>query len=96
MFRITLSKALSLPSAPISRLTPCNALCRAFSDKAPEKIEVFIDDKSVHVLPGTTVLQVCKFIIINLYFILNTHLNCVYRLPLKSVWKFLDSVIMSV
>jgi NADH dehydrogenase (ubiquinone) Fe-S protein 1 len=26
--------------------------------KAPEKIEVFIDDQPVMVLPGTTVLQV--------------------------------------
>lgn len=67
MFRITLNKALSLPSTPISRLAPCNALCRGFADKAPEKIEVFIDDKSVHVLPGTTVLQVCKFNIVNAF-----------------------------
>ena len=66
MFRITLSKALSLPSTPILRLAPCNALCRGFADKAPEKIEVFIDDKPVYVLPGTTVLQVCKFIIVNI------------------------------
>lgn len=27
--------------------------------KAPEKIEVFVDDQSVMVEPGTTVLQVC-------------------------------------
>lgn len=27
--------------------------------KAPEKIEVFVDDQSVLVEPGTTVLQVC-------------------------------------
>jgi hypothetical protein len=31
---------------------------RGTTTKAPEKIEVFIDDKSVLVDPGTTVLQV--------------------------------------
>jgi hypothetical protein len=31
---------------------------RGTTTKAPEKVEVFIDDKSVLVDPGTTVLQV--------------------------------------
>lgn len=59
MFRVTLAKAISgtnrclyLTARTSSTATPA---------KAPEKIEVFVDDKSVMVDPGTTVLQVSSF-----------------------------------
>lgn len=35
---------------------------RGTATRAPEKIEVFIDDKPVMVDPGTTVLQVNRFL----------------------------------
>lgn len=46
--------------------------------KAPEKIEVFVDDKSVLVDPGTTVLQVCTqcYVLFKLYFKINLNLGC--------------------
>lgn len=54
--------------------------------KAPEKIEVFIDDQPVLVPPGTTVLQVTKDPNQNSN---NTHIFLLNsRLPLKWVWKF--------
>lgn len=61
MIRTPLTRALSL-GAPtrawqvaIVRTTATNVA------KAPEKIEVFVDGKSVMVDPGTTVLQVIAF-----------------------------------
>lgn len=59
MFRVGFTRTLALPASSATRMAPSNVLCKSFSDKAPEKIEVFIDDKSVLVSPGTTVLQVC-------------------------------------
>ncbi|XP_047992886.1 NADH-ubiquinone oxidoreductase 75 kDa subunit, mitochondrial [Leguminivora glycinivorella] len=55
MLRQPLSRALALTAAP--RVAP---VARHYADqvqKQPEKIEVFIDDKPVHVFPGTTILQ---------------------------------------
>lgn len=54
MLRQPLSKALSLPSLT-SRVAPLAA--RKYA-QAPEKVEVFIDDKPIHVEPGSTILQV--------------------------------------
>ena len=53
MLRFPLHKALSLPN-----LRAAPKVVRCLSGAAPEKIEVFIDDKKVMVDPGTTVLQV--------------------------------------
>ncbi|XP_004931716.1 NADH-ubiquinone oxidoreductase 75 kDa subunit, mitochondrial [Bombyx mori] len=56
MLRQPLSRALALTS-PV-RAAPLTA--RRFADQVqaqPEKVEVFIDDQPVHVVPGTTVLQ---------------------------------------
>lgn len=60
MLRQPLSRALSLPalSAP-SRVTPLAVRRYAEPAPQPDKVEVFVDDKPVYVLPGTTVLQVC-------------------------------------
>lgn len=57
MLRQPLTRALTL-SSPV-RAAPLAA--RSYAAQAqppPEKIEVFIDDKPVQVLPGTTILQV--------------------------------------
>lgn len=54
MLRQPLSKALSLPSLT-SRVAPLAA--RKYA-QAPEKVEVFVDDKPIHVEPGSTILQV--------------------------------------
>lgn len=55
MLRQPLSRVISLPAinSP-KRITP--ALARKYANQ-PDKIEVFIDDQSVLVPPGTTVLQ---------------------------------------
>ena len=45
---------------------------------APELIEVFIDDKPVHVPPGTTVLKVLVVYIINVLFLLKFNLYKFY------------------
>lgn len=56
MLRQPLSRALALKS-PV-RAAPLAARCQATQvQPQPEKVEVFIDDKPVYVLPGTTVLQ---------------------------------------
>lgn len=54
MLRLPLGKALPGIGRVALDFTRCTAT------KAPEKIEVFIDDKQIMVLPGTTVLQVFK------------------------------------
>lgn len=57
MFRASLAKALAASNGKL----PITISIRATAStpaKAPEKIEVFVDDKSVWVEPGTTVLQV--------------------------------------
>lgn len=57
MLRTTLSRAINGPKV--------NALSAVFSrnqSKAPQKIEVFIDDKPVMVEPGTTVLQAAAMV----------------------------------
>lgn len=54
MLRVPISKAL--PNAVKAVCSPKRGSTTLA--KAPEKIEVFIDDKSVMVEPGTTVLQV--------------------------------------
>lgn len=57
MLRQPLSRALTL-SSPV-RAAPLAARPYAAQvQPPPEKFEVFIDDKPVQVLPGTTILQV--------------------------------------
>lgn len=56
MLRQPLTRALALSSP--SRAAPVAARRYAEVASQPEKVEVFIDDKPVYVLPGTTVLQV--------------------------------------
>ncbi|KAJ8712444.1 hypothetical protein PYW07_005286 [Mythimna separata] len=61
MLRQPLSRALTL-SSPV-RAAPLAA--RPYAAQAPpppEKVEVFIDDKPVHVLPGTTILQAAALV----------------------------------
>jgi NADH dehydrogenase (ubiquinone) Fe-S protein 1 len=53
MLRFPLHRVLNPPSPRV--VTACN---RGTTTKAPEKVEVFIDEKRVLVDPGTTVLQV--------------------------------------
>lgn len=61
MIRTPLTRALSL-GAPTraSALAAVQLRTTANVAKAPEKIEVFVDGKSVFVDPGTTVLQVLE------------------------------------
>jgi len=54
MMRLAIPRAIKRIS-----LATTNGGLRASSTSAPEKVEVFIDDKRVLVDPGTTVLQVC-------------------------------------
>lgn len=56
MLRQPLTRALALGSP--SRAAPLATRRYAEAVAAPEKIEVFINDKPVHVVPGTTILQV--------------------------------------
>lgn len=61
MFRAPLTRAVFLAQSQTRAGLLFTTTQRAQSNapaKAPEKIEVFIDDKPVMVLPGTTVLQV--------------------------------------
>lgn len=62
MLRVPLTRVVCIAQAQsIARagvLTTSNRLQSNQPAKAPEKIEVFIDDQPVMVLPGTTVLQV--------------------------------------
>lgn len=55
MLRLCLTKSLNGANSPLILAVRTTATTPA---KAPEKIEVFVDDKSVLVEPGTTVLQV--------------------------------------
>lgn len=57
MIRVALAKAITGPN----RCLIVAARHSSTPVKAPEKIEVFVDDKSVMVEPGTTVLQVSSF-----------------------------------
>ncbi|GBP68543.1 NADH-ubiquinone oxidoreductase 75 kDa subunit, mitochondrial [Eumeta japonica] len=63
MFRQPLSRALSLPvlGSPTRVARVCTSArsmqVQSEGKPQPEKVEVFIDDKPVYVLPGTTVLQ---------------------------------------
>lgn len=60
MLRQPLCRALALQgfsSGP--RTAPLATRRYAEQVAQPEKVEVFVDDKPVYVLPGTTVLQVC-------------------------------------
>ncbi|CAG2059546.1 unnamed protein product, partial [Timema podura] len=54
MLRIPLLRATSLPNLSL--------LLRGTATSVAEKIEVFIDDKSVLVDPGTTVLQAAALV----------------------------------
>lgn len=58
MFRTSLAKALVTSSRNGSRIIINVRATATTPAKAPEKIEVFVDDQSVWVEPGTTVLQV--------------------------------------
>lgn len=55
MLRLCLTKSLTGANSRIVLAVRTTATTPA---KAPEKIEVFVDDQSVLVEPGTTVLQV--------------------------------------
>ncbi|PSN29483.1 NADH-ubiquinone oxidoreductase 75 kDa subunit [Blattella germanica] len=57
MLRFPLHRVLNPQSARVVTLST-----RGSASKAPEKIEVFIDDKSVLVEPGTTVLQAAALV----------------------------------
>lgn len=56
MLRQPLTRALKLSSP--ARAAPLAARTFSAQPPAPEKFEVFIDDKPVQVEPGTTILQV--------------------------------------
>ncbi|XP_071803111.1 NADH-ubiquinone oxidoreductase 75 kDa subunit, mitochondrial-like [Asterias amurensis] len=58
MLRAPLSRALLVTR----QLAPSLTGNRLNSTAAPEKVEVFVDDKSVLVDPGTTVLQACAMV----------------------------------
>lgn len=62
MFRAPITKALSTLGSPTRVVTNLairtSASAASTPAKAPEKIEVFVDDIPVMVAPGTTVLQV--------------------------------------
>ena len=63
MFRAPLTRAVFLAQSPSRAGLLFTSTSRTQSNapaKAPEKIEVFIDDQPVLVAPGTTVLQVKK------------------------------------
>ncbi|VVC36797.1 Hypothetical protein CINCED_3A003457 [Cinara cedri] len=57
MFRTTLQR-----TAPSIRLVVTSGQSRPNSNVPPSKLEVFIDDKKVHVDPGTTVLQAAALV----------------------------------
>lgn len=57
MFRLCLSKTLNGGNGRLMLAVRASS-STATPAKAPEKIEVFVDDQSVFVEPGTTVLQV--------------------------------------
>lgn len=57
MLRTPLTRTLSL-GAPSRVFAVVRTSATATPAKVPEKIEVFVDDQSVFVDPGTTVLQV--------------------------------------
>lgn len=57
MLRVCLAKSLNETNGRLM-LTVRASSSAATLAKAPEKIEVFVDDQSVLVEPGTTVLQV--------------------------------------
>lgn len=69
MFRVLLSRELAskLRFAPVIRNKSAAASAAPPLAKAPEKIEVFVDDIPVMVEPGTTVLQV--YIKLNILFL---------------------------
>ena len=61
MLRAPLTRAIFMAQLPSRAGLLFTSMSRAQSNapaKAPEKIEVFIDDVPVMVAPGTTVLQV--------------------------------------
>lgn len=60
MFRTSLAKALAASSRNGGRFIVNVRTTASTPAKVPEKIEVFVDDQSVWVEPGTTVLQVNK------------------------------------
>lgn len=57
MLRISLAKSLNGVNGRLMLAVRASSSA-ATPAKAPEKIEVFVDDQSVFVEPGTTVLQV--------------------------------------
>lgn len=58
MLRVCLAKSLNGSNGRLMLAVRASSSA-ATPAKAPEKIEVFVDDQSVLVEPGTTVLQVC-------------------------------------
>lgn len=60
MLRVCLAKSLNGSNGRLVLAVRASSSA-ATPAKAPEKIEVFVDDQSVMVEPGTTVLQVCIY-----------------------------------
>lgn len=58
MIRLCLAKSVNGSSGRLLVTAVRASSSAATPAKAPEKIEVFVDDQSVFVEPGTTVLQV--------------------------------------
>lgn len=58
MFRTSLAKTVAASSRNGGRFFENVRATATTPAKAPEKIEVFVDEQSVWVEPGTTVLQV--------------------------------------
>ena len=58
MLRVPLTRAICLTHSSRVLATTSARLQSNTPAKAPEKVEVFIDDQPVMVAPGTTVLQV--------------------------------------
>lgn len=78
MLRQPLTRALALKSP--TRAAPLAARCQATQiQPQPEKVEVFIDDKPVYVLPGTTILQAsCLKMLLTIILYLNKNSWLVY------------------
>lgn len=91
MLRVPLTRAVCLAQSQRAGVLLTSTRMQS---KAPEKIEVFIDDQPVMVLPGTTVLQVIFLLFYSLIIILKRY-SVRFRLLHKLVLKFLDFVIMN-
>lgn len=102
MIRAPLVKALGALGSPThqmaSRAVRTSAMVAQTPAKAPEKIEVFVDDIPVQVVPGTTVLQVGFQSLVRGKCLLNPYPLCPAnpRLLLRSAWRYPDSATTNV